>query len=440
MVIRAGTTRRGRARRRTVATTRVGNLVKDRAFVTAGNARAAHNVSPCARNTRRRRRELGQTRRSRVFEHAEPFGNAARNAGARTRQETVSAVWSRLRHAARVRHHAGAAPSRAAGVARAQDLGWATAWDQSSGSGSTSRTWTATQTRRPFAARRRRRTRRRWRAVGGGGAEPVRVSARRTERRTDTNRYGDETRVPLTLGAFTRCSMSRSRALAKTAADPEGTPPASLKRRALCHLCWRWETVSYAAALSVLERLDKAEHVEDVAAALRVCEAPVRSMLRPRGAGSCWRGAHSGTRTMLPGSLRMTRRRRPAGADADAEAGAEPAGAVPPHLRGLTAGDRRPADFGVIEQAARGAQLRPAPGRSAFPRAPGGGDAARRRRPGGAALMRSARISGTRRRGPHEWTLTPPQCRGRRRRAAGGYPRLDEGPTARPTTRRWTTR
>ena len=42
-----------------------------------------------------RRRELGQTpSKPRSFEHAEPFGNAeARNVGARTRQETGSAVW-----------------------------------------------------------------------------------------------------------------------------------------------------------------------------------------------------------------------------------------------------------------------------------------------------------------------------------------------------------
>ena len=140
----------------------------------------------------------------------------------------------------------------------------------------------------------------------------------------------------------------------------DGTPPASPARRALCHLCWRWETVSHAAALSVLERLDKAEHVEDVAAALRVCEALLRveDALAPTRCGFVLEG-----RAFRHPHALAAEPRADADADADADAGADaeagsepPPGAVPPHLRVAlsAAGDRRPEDFpsGVIEQAA----------------------------------------------------------------------------------------
>jgi hypothetical protein len=142
------------------------------------------------------------------------------------------------------------------------------------------------------------------------------------------------------------------RALAKTAADPGWHAAGVAARRALCHLCWRWETVSYAATLSVLERLDKAEHVEDVAAALRVCEA----LLRVEDALATTRCGFvlEGRAFRHPHAL-AAEPRDDADAGADAGADAE-AGAVPPHLRLAlsAAGDRRPGDFpsGVIEQAA----------------------------------------------------------------------------------------
>jgi hypothetical protein len=294
-----------------------------------------------------RRRELGQTpskprERSLEFPESSPNGNV----GARTRQETISAVWllaSAMLRACDTTQARRVFARRCASRA-AQQLGLGAA---STGSGV------------GFGFRVAD-------LDGDANAPPV-CGAEEDEDEETLARvaaeapspYGlapgavTETRVPLTLGAFSRMfDVAFWRALAKTAADPGWHAAGVAARRALCHLCWRWETVSYAATLSVLERLDKAEHVEDVAAALRVCEA----LLRVEDALATTRCGFvlEGRAFRHPHAL-AAEPRDDADAGADAGADAE-AGAVPPHLRMAlsAAGDRRPEDFpsGVIEQAA----------------------------------------------------------------------------------------
>ena len=163
-------------------------------------------------------------------------------------------------------------------------------------------------------------------------------------RRTNGANEPRPTRVPLTLGAFQSLfDFAFLHALAKTAAEPGWHVAGVGARVALCHLCWRWETVSYAVALCVLERLDKAEHPEDVAGALRVCEALLRmnDSLAPTRCGFVLEG-----RTF----------RHPHAPPNESAPRDNAHGAVAPylHLAISTATDRRPEDFpsGVIEQAA----------------------------------------------------------------------------------------
>ena len=152
-------------------------------------------------------------------------------------------------------------------------------------------------------------------------------------------------RVPLTLGAFQSLfDFAFLHALAKTAAEPGWHAAGVGARVALCHLCWRWETVTYAVCLCVLERLDKAEHPEDVAGALRVCEALLRmnDSLAPTRCGFVLEG-RTFVHPHAPPNESGTRQDNAHGA-------------VAPylHLAISTATDRRPEDFpsGVIEQAA----------------------------------------------------------------------------------------
>ena len=310
-----------------------------------------------------RRRELGQTpSKPRSFEHAELLGNAeARNVGARTRQETVSAVWSLASAMLRAcdttqarRVFARRCASRAA-----QDLGLGHGMRSVVGFGFHVADLDGDANAPPVRGAEEEEDEETLARVAAEAPSPYGLApgGQSDEQiRTDTV---TKTRVPLTLGAFTRMfDVAFWRALAKTAADPGWHAAGVAARRALCHLCWRWETVSHAAALSVLERLDKAEHVEDVAAALRVCEALLRveDALAPTRCGFVLEGRAFRHPHALAAEPRDDAD-ADAGAGADAEAGSEPPpGAVPPHLRVAlsAAGDRRPEDFpsGVIEQAA----------------------------------------------------------------------------------------
>ena len=172
-----------------------------------------------------------------------------------------------------------------------------------------------------------------------------------TDRSAETQ-TSSEPRVSLSLGAFyAMFDFTFTRALAKTAAEPGWHAAGVGARDALRHICWRWEAVSYAACVSVLERLDAAEHPEDVAGALRVCEALLRveDALAPTRSGFVLEGRAFGR-----GSERG--RLSPNEIGATGESPPDDVGPVSPYLRVAVsqATDRRPEDFpsGVIEQAA----------------------------------------------------------------------------------------
>jgi len=147
----------------------------------------------------------------------------------------------------------------------------------------------------------------------------------------------------LSFGAFQKMfDFAFLRALVKVAAEPGAGTCGADARRALCHVSWRWETMSYAVCVCALERLDKVDRPDDVSGALRLCEALLR-IDDARAKVRC-------------GFVLEGRRFKHPDAIPDSDEGPAAEGVVPPYLRLAisTATDLRMEDFpsGVIEQAA----------------------------------------------------------------------------------------